>query len=1054
MAKFCGDCGAALVLESAEPMRQPLPKESEGADSGGDKRPITVLFTDISGFTRLTTALGSEETHRFLAGFFEVVDGIVREYGGTVARHIGDNVMALFGAPVAHDNDPERAARASVAIHQAVRRLGDTETISTSVHVGIAAGEVMASVLGSRHYSEYSVSGDAANRAARLLDKAKPAETIIDAAVYRAIEHIAECVPLGDLTLKGIEHPVTAWRLDGMRSAPNREAKPTFVNREVERAQLNGILQACLQSGKGAVVFIRGDPGIGKSRLVSEVISDSKRMGFRCHAGFIVDFGSRQERDVLRAVAASLLEAPPDADAPVLTQGINSAIRNGFIATDQGTFLYDLLGLPLPQELRTIFDAMDDTTRMRGREQTAAALVSNISLARGPLMMVIEDVHWADAITLRYLAALARATTKCHALLVATTRLAGDPVDASWRASIEGGSFVTIDLGALNPCDALSLANELRVSAGEQFLHRCVERAGGNPLFLEQLIRAAAQSDVDRELPDSLRSLILARADRLPPGDKAALQTASIAGQRLPMPLLRALIDDADTHVAALTSLHLLRRDGEECWFAHALIRDGVYASLPRHRRRELHRRAADWWGEYDLTQRAEHLERAEDERTAGGYHDAAVAEAAACHLDRSLSLADRGLSVVRDQSDRYALQMLRGELLRETGHAEESIAAHRAALESAADPLARCRAFLGVASGCRVVSAHDEALAALDEAEPLASAGSHDRELAQLHYYRGSIRFARGDTSLCIAEHQRALEAAERANDPEWIARAMSGLGDGYYAGARMITARDAFRRCVEVCEASGVGSGRLAIPNRVMVGHARYFLLDFAGGLDDMMAALDAAVRIRNSQMEMFARQSIGLLLTQWGHYDEAQSFNAEALALCGKLGSRRFESLCLLQQATCRLAEGQRNDAAILAEQAIAIARNIGMGFCGAWALGLLARATVNVATRGALLADGEALLSNGCVGHNAIGFYREAIETALQHVELTEAERYADALLHYTRSEPLPLTDLLADRATAIAAYTRGDRSSATLGNLRSLREQARRAGLRISFPEAG
>jgi tetratricopeptide (TPR) repeat protein len=358
---------------------------------------------------------------------------------------------------------------------------------------------------------------------------------------------------------------------------------------------------------------------------------------------------------------------------------------------------------------------------------------------------------------------------------------------------------------------------------------------------------------------------------------------------------------------------------------------------------------------------------------------------------------------------------------------------------------LARSRALIGLVAGYRITGAHEEALTALGEAERIAAAGPHDDQLAQIHYYRGCVNFALGNRQVCIAEHERALRAARRAGAPEWTARALSGLGDGHYAGARMRTARDAFAACVALCETPGSGLGRLSIPNRIMIGHTRYFLMQFSQGYADMEWGLEQALNAQDAHAEMFARQSIGLLMTQWGHYEDAEPFNRDALHLCRKLGSRRFEASCLLQLAASRLGTGQQEETAALAGQALEIARATGTGFCGPWAVALLARASDNAARCHELLDEGTEMLRGGCVGHNVVWFYREAIEATWQ-ADPERAAGYADALIEATSGERLPLADFVVDRAACLA---RTDRANSEL--VHSVLDRARAADLRISFP---
>ncbi len=483
--------------------------------------------------------------------------------------------------------------------------------------------------------------------------------------------------------------------------------------------------------------------------------------------------------------------------------------RHPSLSSDE-PFLRDLLGLPQPADGDALYAAMDNAARQRGRAAAVVRLLGT-ACADAPVLVIVEDVHWADKVTLDYVAALTRGVGTMSAVLALTSRVAGDPLDAAWRGSVQGSPFITIDLGPLGTKDALALAGGF-LSAPSAFAKKCVERSGGNPLFLEQLMRAADEREDG--LPASLSSLVLARMDRLPERDRAALRAASVVGQRFPLALVRQLAQMPDYSCDILIAHFLVRPDGEEFLFAHALIRDGVYASLTRGRRAELHRMSADWYGERDPVLRAEHLDRAEAREAPRAYLDAALAQATALRPERALALVDRGAALAGDPDDVVALNMLRGRLRCESGEGRPAVDAYEVALAATGRAADRCRALLGIAAGHRLLTGFDAALAALAEAEPLARADGLARELAELHYTRGNLYFSRGEIAACRAEHHAALACARSLFDPMWEARALSGLADADYADGRMKSALARFDQCVELCAAHGLT--RVAIPNQ----------------------------------------------------------------------------------------------------------------------------------------------------------------------------------------------------------------------------------------------
>ena len=266
-------------------------------------------------------------------------------------------------------------------------------------------------------------------------------------------------------------------------------------------------------------------------------------------------------------------------------------------------------------------------------------------------------------------------------------------------------------------------------------------------------------------------------------------------------------LEDPRYDCVALVERFLVRPAGDEFLFSHALIRDAVYDTLLKARRRELHRRAAAWFAERDLTLHAEHLDRAEDPGAAPAYLTAAREQAREYRYEQALALADRGLVLSAGATERFALTCLRGELLEHLGAMPESLRAHQAALAAAPDDAARCRALLGIAAAKRVIDDLDGAFADLEQAEALATRLGLTSELARLHFLRGNLYFPRGQIERCLAEHRRSLELARAAGSAELEAQAQGGLGDAEYVRGRMLSAGRHFRACIELCRQHGFG-------------------------------------------------------------------------------------------------------------------------------------------------------------------------------------------------------------------------------------------------------
>ncbi|MBL8699143.1 MAG: AAA family ATPase [Alphaproteobacteria bacterium] len=1010
-ARFCAQCGAGLAVPG---------------DVAGERRQAVVLFADLCGFTALSRRLDAEDVHGLLARFFAVVDAEIRRHGGAIDKHVGDAVMGVFGAPVSHGNDAERAVRAALAMHAAVAGLPAVDGEPLRLHVGIAGGEVVAARTGSAIHSEYTVTGPAANLAARLVAQAGPGETVVGDAIVEAARRIAGVSELPTAALKGIDSPMRIWRLVGQPSPPAVDGVP-LVGREGERAQLAALISAAA-NGKGAVVVLRGDPGIGKTRLLEEGLAIAAAAGMACIRAGALDFGLDRGGDIGRVVARAL--------AP----GATAAVAAHAAALDA------LLDRPRDTSSAAVWAAMTPALREDACRAALAALAAETA-ARTPLLIAVEDVHWADPDSLARLASLASAARDRPIAIVLTTRIDGDPLDRAWRAATGTTPLTTVDLAPLHAEDALRLA--LAVLPGAAAAAKAwVARADGNPLFLIELARHAV--DTPTTLPDSIQSVVQARIDRLPPGDKVLIQCASVAGQRVDRGLLEALAAMPAVDCGRLVAAGLLRQEGAVLVFAHALVRDGVYATLLRARRRDLHRRAAEHLAARDPGLAAQHLDRAEDPAAAAAYAGAARAEEGRGQIAAALALARRGLAIATSPADRAALHRIAGETLLELGATAESEAAFRESLALASTDADRCRAWIGIAASLRVLSRVDDALAALDAAD---AARGTDATLAECaartHHLRGNLRFARGEAAACGLEHRRTLEIARAAGLPEYEARALNGLGDSAYAAGRMATALTSFERSSALCRRHGFG--RIDQSNRFMIGNCLIYQNRLAEGVAVVREAAAAAERAGSRMMRMLNSETMGLLLEEAGADAEAVAELDHALTLSHELGSRRFDAIILAARALSRARLGDRPGAERDAGDAEAIAAATGQAFVGALVLGSVALVAGDPAVAAAALERGEALLADGGVAHNHLWFRRAAMDVSCAAGRYAEARRHAAALEAFTAAEPLPWSDFHVRRIRALAAVAEGGRDAAHRAELEALRRAALEAGLTPAVP---
>ena len=557
----------------------------------GERRHATVMFSDLTGYTALNEATDPEEVEAIMGRIKDEATAVIERHGGTVNQFVGDEIMALFGVPLARRDDPRRAVAAALELHAAVDRL-ITEMgpapgwPGLSMHTGINTGLVVARRSDARA-GTYALTGDTVNTAARLRSLAEPGEVLVSADTWQQVADHFEAEEGAPVEVKGKERPLSPYRIRGDRAASAAGVGP-LVGRDEELRDFAAVAAACAERQRSRVIVVRGDPGVGKSRLVAEFAARAQTLGFSCHAAAVLDFGAETGRDAIRSLARSLLGVAGTVGPDERRAAIEGAAAARPIAPDRQLFLYDLLDVPPPPALRALAAAMSTAAREQGSLHAMCELATTAAAA-APLLLMVEDIHWADAWTLERLAALALLAAKQPLLLVMTTRFAGDPTAAAWRTVLHGAPLIGIDLAPLNAEEARRLAT-LASSMPAAIVASCVERAEGNPLFLLQLLLNAGEA-AQSSLPGSIQALVHARMDRLASDDKTALQSAAVLGQRFAVDALRHLLDNPGYDSRLLVENFLVRPDGSELMFCHALIRDGAYESLLHKRRRLLHGR-------------------------------------------------------------------------------------------------------------------------------------------------------------------------------------------------------------------------------------------------------------------------------------------------------------------------------------------------------------------------------------------------------------------------------------------------------------------------------
>jgi class 3 adenylate cyclase/tetratricopeptide (TPR) repeat protein len=556
-----------------------------GAARGDERKPVTILFTDVAGSTALAERLAPEAVRRVMLRYFDAVAQVVARHGGTIEKFIGDAVMAVFGAPVALEDHALRAVRAAQELEQALDEVNEELRSDWGVHIavrtGINSGDVVA---GDTSAGQALVTGDAVNVAARLQQAAAPGETLIGDLTQRLVAGAVEVEALEPLAVRGKAEPLTVWRLGAAAEGRRAADGAPLQGRDREMRLLRETFERVAYEQAPQRVLVLGPAGIGKSRLAHE-LEGALRDRATVLTGACLPYGEGITfwalGEIVRHLAgggdlhAALVAALPDGP------------RAGLIA-DRVLQAAGLEEVTSPRE---------DLTR------AVVELCESLAETQ-PLVLVFEDVHWAEPPLLDLIEHLLART---HAALMLVCLAREDVLERrpDWRTETPSAS--TLELEPLSTVDTQALVRALLPSGsdGEATGRRLAERAEGNPLFAEQLV-ALLREGGEVTLPPTIQALLAARLDRLAPAERAAVGAAAVVGREFWGDAVATLLPDQDAAGVQEVLVALARKrlvapaestlESEAGYsFTHALVRDAAYEGLTKQDRAELHERIADW---------------------------------------------------------------------------------------------------------------------------------------------------------------------------------------------------------------------------------------------------------------------------------------------------------------------------------------------------------------------------------------------------------------------------------------------------------------------------
>lgn len=646
--RFCGNCGSRLS-EAPAPSNaslsgvpgQPLGIlvgsdllerfRLAGLEAVGQRRRVTVLFADLSGYTALAERLDSDDLYELVQKFIRLLVEDVNRYEGMVDKIIGDGLMALFGAPIAHENNAERAVRAALDMQASVARLSQELKgqlgVDLQMHIGLNAGTVIVGSVGSNQLMDYTAIGDTVNLARRLEEAAPPGAILVSESVYRETRALFEFEPVPDLSFKGVKRAINGYYVRGLRARPGSTRgleglRAPLIGREAELEQLIKAVHALAHERRGQFVLVTGEAGIGKSRLTAELKSQIAQAPLTVLEGSSLTYRRSVAYWIFLAVLRDYLKVTAETAPDQVHERLvaKSYELLGSQAGEVLPYLEHLLGLEHADELAAERLALLDAGQLRQQIFLAVRDLFLAEASRRPLLLFLEDLHWADEASLDLLDFLVEAIPHAPLMIYGISR----PFQEGPLKSIADhaqkrlpGRFLAMQLQNLSPDQSERLLSELLAipQLPQEFRRQVLQRAAGIPFYLEEILRmlidrqVLCQKDgrwslvagVDMQsmgVPDNVKGLILARFDGLEALHRRVLQSASVIGRQFDLAVLAAATKTIgeerlrEVLSRLVEKAFLLPPSSEkegEYLFQHVLTSDAVYSTLLKRDRAELH---------------------------------------------------------------------------------------------------------------------------------------------------------------------------------------------------------------------------------------------------------------------------------------------------------------------------------------------------------------------------------------------------------------------------------------------------------------------------------
>jgi class 3 adenylate cyclase/tetratricopeptide (TPR) repeat protein len=885
----CANCGAALAADAA-PARE-------------ERKVVTVLFCDLVGSTARAEGADPEDVRALLSAYHERARHELERFGGTVEKFIGDAVMALFGAPTAHEDDPERAVRAALAIRDWASEDGDLQ-----VRIGITTGEALVALGARPSEGEGMASGDVVNTAARLQSAAPVNGIVVDEMTHRATDRLIEYGDREEVDAKGKAKPIPVWPALQARARVQveRVERAPLVGREKELEVLLGALKRMRDDREPQLVTLVGVPGIGKSRLVYELfkaIETGGELTFWRHGrslpyGEGVSFWALGE--IVKAQAGVLETDDAEAADSKLRETVGGFVSDAADASWIERHLRPLLGLEAASEL---------SPDRRGEAFAAWRRFLEALAAHRPLVVVFEDLHFADDGLLDFVDYLVDWASGVPLLVVGTAR----PELLSRRPGWGGGkaNVVTLSLPALSDDDTARLVHALleRPVLDAELQELLIARAGGNPLYAEEFARMLEERGQAEDLPETVQGLVAARVDALSPDEKVLLQDAAVLGKTFWLGAAVTLggLDRwaAEEQLHALERKEFVRRErrsavaGEmEYVFRHQLVRDVAYGQIPRTARVERHKRAAQW---------IESLGRSEDHAEMLAHHYLSALDLCRAAEQPIVGLADSARIALREAGDRALALNAFGSAAR---YYEEALELWPTDDPERPDLLLRL-------ARARHVTTHELTEQTLEQARDALLASGRPDQAAEAETLLAELSWHHADRKAVDLHLDRARSLV--ADDPSSPAKAhvLSQISRSRALAGDLDEAIRVGQEALEMAELYGLEELQAqALTNIAMTKIRRGDL----SGIPDLERSVEIGLAIRSPEAPR-ALNNLAASTSAAGDYRRSLALFEEATRVGEEIGAVRMARFSRAQYALQMVVSGNWREGSELADEYIA-------------------------------------------------------------------------------------------------------------------------------------